>query len=250
MKRVAHVLPALAVALAACADAEAPTELQTLKAAAAGHGPGGAATYEVTVTNLTSTQPLTPPLAVAHRPALRLFRPGAPASHELQQIAENGNLDPMVALVAGHRHVADFAVAVAGDPPPLMPGASVTFTIEAARGAQRLSFVSMLICTNDGFTGLDAIHLPRRIGGTSTTEAGSWDAGTEINTEDFADLVPPCPVLTGVPSMDPGTGMTDPGLAENGVVRPHPGIAGDGDLDPGIHGWTDPVARVEVTRVG
>lgn len=250
MKRLAHLLPALAVALAACVDAQVPTEPRTQRAASAAHGPTGSATYEVTVTNLTSAQPLTPPLAVTHRPALRLFRPGAPASHELQQIAENGNLDPMIASIDGHEHVADFAVAVAGDPPPLMPGASVTFTIDAARGAQHISFVSMLICTNDGFTGLNALHLPQQVGSTIRVHAASWDAGTEINTEEFADLVPPCPILTGVPSSDPGTGMTDPSLAEDGVVHPHPGIVGDGDLDASIHGWTDPVARVEVTRVG
>ena len=29
-------------------------------------------------------------------------------------------------------------------------------------GAQFFSFVSMLICTNDGFTGLDTIKLPKK----------------------------------------------------------------------------------------
>ncbi|MDX1748163.1 MAG: hypothetical protein R3324_19690, partial [Halobacteriales archaeon] len=60
----------------------------------------------------------------------------------------------------------------------------------------------------------------------------------------------PCPVLTGVESDDEGTGMTDPDLAEDGVIRVHPGIQGDADLDPSIHGWTDPVGRIDIERVG
>ena len=42
-----------------------------------------------------------------------------------------------------------------------------------------------------------------------------YDAGTELNTEDFADIVPPCQGLIGVSSEDGGTGMSDPSLAED-----------------------------------
>ncbi len=62
-------------------------------------------------------------------------------------------------------------------------------------------------------------------------------------------MVPPCPPLTGVPSDDPGTGSSDPSLAEGGVIHHHAGIQGVADLDPEIHGWTDPVARIEIERV-
>ena len=108
----------------------------------------------------------------------------------------------------------------------------------------------MLVCTNDGFTGLDSEKLPERLGDELVFETAAYDAGSEMNTEDFADLVPPCPVLTGVPSSDPGTGMSDPGLAENGVIRRHTGVDGAADLQPGLHGWADPVARVTIRRVG
>ena len=43
--------------------------------------------------------------------------------------------------------------------------------------------------------------------------------------------------------------MSNPALAEFGVIAMHPGIIGGiDDLDPGIHGWTDPVAEVTITR--
>jgi len=35
----------------------------------------------------------------------------------------------------------------------------------------------------------------------------------------------------------PGTGMSDPALAEGGVIHHHPGIQGGADLLPAIHGW-------------
>lgn len=206
-------------------------------------------TYEVTVANLTGGQPLTPPLAVTHRRAIDLFEVGEPASYGVKEIAENGNLSPLVSTLEGSRHVSDLVIAVAGDPPPVLPGGSVTFSIAAEKGAQFLSFVSMLICTNDGFTGLDSKKLPERVGDQLVYETAGYDAGTEINTEDFADIVPPCPPLTGVASMDPGSGMSDPTLAENGVIRHHPGVSGGDDLQAGLHGWMDPVARVTIRRI-
>jgi len=249
------LLPVAALlAAAACGDMKEPTspELQLDPAFASANASDNAAdmrTYEVTVHNLTTGQPFTPPAAVTHRGAVDLFEAGEPASYQVMQVAENGNLGPLLMTLDESRHVSDVVVAVAGDPPPLMPGQSVTFDIEAEDGAQFLSFISMLICTNDGFTGLDGIKLPNQVGATAEYETGAYDAGTEINTEDFADLVPPCPALTGVPSTDPGTGMSDPALAENGVISHHPGVFGGVDLIPGLHGWTDPVARITITRL-
>ena len=72
---------------------------------------------------------------------------------------------------------------------------------------------------------------------------------TELNTEDFADIVPPCQGLVGVSSDDAGTGTTNPALAEGGVIRHHPGIQGGADLVPEVHGWHNPVGVVIVRRV-
>lgn len=211
-------------------------------------GPTFPGTFEVTITNLTSGQPFTPPLAATHGSATSLYVSGSPASTSLRELAENGNLGPMQADLDGSTDVAEVVIAVAGDPPPLMPGQSVTFSISADEDAPLLSFAAMLICTNDGFTGVDAISLPTQMGQQVTRDLDAYDAGTEINTEDFANLVPPCPPLTGQTSTVPGSGVSEPALAEGDVVRGHAGIVGGTDLLTGVHGWTDPVARITITR--
>jgi Spondin_N len=213
------------------------------------------ATYEVTITNLTEGQPLTPPVVATHRAATSVFTVGQPASFELKEIAENGNLAPMIAALASDKHVADSSAASAPLVPAGLPGSamfgdSVTLTVTASEGAKFLSFASMLICTNDGFTGVDSLRLPTHVGDGVTVRSAGYDAGTERNTEDFADIVPPCQGLVGVSSGEPGTGTSNPTLAEGGVIHHHPGIIGGADLVPGVHGWTDPVAEIAVERVG
>jgi hypothetical protein len=207
-------------------------------------------TYEVTIDNLTDGQWLTPALAATHRRATDVFDVGGAASFGVKEIAENGNLMPLQTALSADRHVSDVVVAASpSGPPPIAPATAVTFQITAEPGAQVLSWVSMLICTNDGFTGLDSVRLPRALGGTVTVDTAAYDAGTERNTEDFDDLVPPCAPLTGFGSQG-GTGSSDPTLAEGGVIRHHPGIDGDADLVPAVHGWSGPVASVEITRIG
>lgn len=215
-------------------------------------------TFEVTVTNLTSGQPLTPPVVATHRGAYDAFEVGSPAGEGVQQIAENGDGAPLLAELEASRHVDAFLqtgtgpLVPAGLPGSAMFADSVTFEITAGPGATFLSYVSMLICTNDGFTGSDALKLPNRVGDSVTSATLGYDAGTEINTEDFADIVPPCQALVGVTSEDAGTGVTNPALAEGGVIHHHDGIVGIADLVPEVHGWNTsaPVAEISVTRTG
>jgi hypothetical protein len=211
--------------------------------------------YEVTITNLTSGQPLTPPVVATHRGRHAVFEVGEPASVGVREIAENGNSAPLLAFLDADplNQFDAFAESTSGPlVPPGVPGdamfaQSVTLTLDGGK-AKRLSFVSMLICTNDGFTGSDSLRLPREVGKSVTRQTNGYDAGTEINTEDYADIVPPCQALIGDSSGEPGTGVSDPALAEGGVIHHHPGIEGGSDLKPGIHGWSDPVARIEVER--
>ncbi len=247
--RTALVAIAALVSGACSDDVTTPIEPQ-LAVAEEATGPAASASYRVTILNLSGGQPFTPPLAAVHRRPLALFEAGQPASSQLRQIAENGNLGPMTTLLGADGHVADLVVAEGPTLPPLLPGEQVSFTVTGERGARYLSVVSMLICTNDGFTGLAGHRLPMAVGDVAASDLMAYDAGTEVNTEDFADLVPPCPALTGVPSSDPGTGTSDPALAEGGVVHRHAGVSGSDDLDAGLHGWAGPVGRIEVERIG
>lgn len=249
-RMLASVTALLTLATTACATDSLTSNALDVEAGVRNRdgGVSSSRTYEVTIHNFTAGQPFTPPLAATHQGAADLFDLGAPASYGLKEIAENGNLTPLQTELLGSKHVSDVVVAIAGSPPPVMPGQSVTFMIDAKPGARFLSLVSMLICTNDGFTGVDAVRLPEDLGDTYTADLMAYDAGSEINTEDFSNLVPPCPALTGIAGAPPGSGMSEPALAENGVIAPHPGIAGTADLQVGLHGWDEPVAGITITR--
>ncbi|MGI9233535.1 MAG: spondin domain-containing protein [Woeseiaceae bacterium] len=213
----------------------------------------GGRTYKITITNLTAGQPITPPILVTHTRRTGIFTVGEEASKGIQEIAENGNGEPLLKALSHDPQVHEVVAGMA----PLVPannpggtefGSSATFKITAHGRARYLSFASMLICTNDGFTGLDSVRLPSH---RKTVYAVSYDARTEINTEDLADIVPPCQGLIGVGSedMDMGTGESNPMLAEDGIVIPHAGINGGVDLFPEVHGWGDPVTKIEIERV-
>jgi Spondin_N len=237
--------------------------------AVAGQAPAGASverTFEVTITNLTSGQPLTPPVVATHRSKNQLFKVGQPASVGVREIAENGNNNPLLAFLAADPfdRISAFTTAGMGpllpegtpggveDPPsgPEFPD-SVTFEITADDGANRLSFVSMLVCTNDGFTGANGLRLPSSVGQTVTAGTAGYDAFTEINDEDFAHIVPPCQPWIGVSSGEAGEGGSNPALAEGGVISHHQGIQEVGDLTIADHGWDidEPVAEISVTRI-
>ena len=243
-KRAAWVAAVLAALIAAALSVASPAAARD------------ATEYQVTITNLTDGQPLTPPAVATHSRPLGVFRVGSPASFEVKEIAENGNLGPLLDAFAASPF-ASSSLEAPGGPlvPDGLPGSAMfddttSFSITSSHGANYLSFVSMLICTNDGFTGVSGLRLPKRTGDSVTVLTNSYDAGTEINTEDFADMVPPCQGLVGVSSGEPGTGTSNPALAEGGVIHAHPGIAGIADLVPRVHGWTDPVALVTIEATG
>ena len=207
-------------------------------------------TYEVTITNLTTGQPLTPPLLVTHAKDIGFFTVGEQASEQLQQLAENGNAEPLATMLADKIGVADVVQGTAPLVPANDPGEtglshSETFTITTNGNARYLSVASMLVCTNDGIAGIDSIKLPMK---SKTVYAAGYDIRTEMNTEDFADMVPPCQGAIGVSSGEDGTGASNLELAEDGVVIPHPGIMGGEDLFSDIHGWQNPAVKIQIER--
>jgi len=213
---------------------------------------GGGSLYRVTISNLTAGQPFTPPVLATHNKKTGIFTVGEETSYELQQIAENGNNGPLVNLLSSDDNVR----AVVSRMTPIVPannpvgapfGSSETFEIWAGGKANYISIVSMLICTNDGFMGIDSVRLPSK---KRTVFAAAYDARTEENTEVYANMVPPCQALIeGINPPVGGTGMSDDALFEEGVVIPHAGINGGADLQSQLHGWGDPVAKIVIERV-
>jgi len=199
--------------------------------------------YRVTIDNL-SVQPLSPPVVATHQDSLSIFKVRAPSSAELQAIAEDGNQTPMYELLSNSKQVTE----VIGIGAPLAPKEATSFYIMALPG-NRLSLATMVLCTNDGFTGLNRTRLPKR--GAEIIMATGYDAGTEDNTELSVDIVDSC--STFVPTPLPG----DPNGNENHAVNTNPAeqiqhhrnIQGVGDLSVGDHGWNEPLAKITITHV-
>lgn len=202
------------------------------------------AMFRVTFENLTEGQPFSPPVIATHRSGIRMFRVGRSASSELEAIAEDGNQMPMVNLFK-RSHKVTQTVDVGS---PVFIGGMVMVDI-IGRPGDRLSLATMLICTNDGITGLDRAMLPSQ--GSAVYWLNAYDAGTEDNTEMSEDIVDPCSAigpthLSGDPNGNEDDAVdTDPHRA----IAMHPGIQGGNDLAVGDHGWNNPVAKVTITRV-
>jgi len=139
-----------------------------------------AASYEVSVQNLSSGSWFTPLLVAAHPAELSVFETGEPASAELEAVAEVGDINALQSALisAGANVVANPAGGLLG------PGQSVSFTLESngPRPHTRVSLAAMILPTNDGFIALDNVRLPRG-GHAATHYVPGYDAGTEGNSE-------------------------------------------------------------------
>ncbi len=206
---------------------------------------------QVEITNITHGSWFTPLLVVAHRAGVDLFEVGAAASEPLEKVAEAGDIADLQNLAEGFG-----ATTAVANQTPLGPGQTATVRLNA-QAQHRLSIVGMILPTNDGFVGLDALRL-RQLGSGRELYLNSYDAGTEINDE---LLIPGAGFnLPGAPG-DPGghagsgaSGLTSVEL--NPHIHAHPGVVGDSDpaggpsdFDSGVHRWQDPVARVVIRRV-
>jgi hypothetical protein len=191
------------------------------------------ADYEVTLENLSpaGSQPLSPPVLAVHSPTFRIFHLGGYASDELAQVAQDAVNGPLVNLLNNSSQVS--SVVVGGGAIP--PGASDTYNISAEGNYMKLSMVTMLVNTNDGFTGTDKLQLPQT--GSKTYYLRTYDAGSEENTELSAHIPGPC------------CGNPFAGNDTNEKIKFHPGILGVGDLDPTVYGWDEPVAKLTITRI-
>lgn len=151
-----------------------------------------AITLNITVTNNQSAGGIsfTPLYTGIHDGSFDAFNVGESASAGVEEIAETGS----AATLASERLAADAnsvgAVLASPDgPPPLQPGESSTVQIEVdANSAQYLTYLSMLLPSNDAFFGNDdALQIIGDDGaflGPQTIEITGndfYDAGTEVN---------------------------------------------------------------------
>ena len=208
-----------------------------------------AQSYLITLTDLTSGQPFSPPVFATHDSSVSFWTPGGTASNGIQQIAEQGNRVPLVNDLTPQigSGVRDLVTPLSS---PLLPGNSVSIYINADAAHPFLSSAWMLGRTNDTFAGQRGINL-LNIAGTQTFDLFALDAGTEVNSELAGDLI-----AFG------GNGRT----SENGTVHLSTGLRGIDHLDgnglgvdingvrtdiPSAWVWNvnSPAARVTITQV-
>ncbi len=194
--------------------------------------------YAIEVFNLSENQPLSPLAIILHHQGFHIYRPGDSATTALEQLAEGG--DPTVIQTSADT-LPEVLTSTAGTTPTL-PGASRRFTLKALAQDIQLSLAGMLVNTNDGFVGVDAIDLSQLLpGDTLNLKANVYDAGTELNTE----LMSTIPGLGGE-----GFNIT---RDDSDAISIHAGIISQADglstsgLDQS-HRFDNPAVRITVTR--
>jgi hypothetical protein len=162
--------------------------------------------FKITVTNIgmdtvltgqtaTGGQPLSPVFVSVSNSAFDIFDLGGIASNGIKKIAEGGDTTPLATFANSQLGGSVLSTTVLGGA-PFTPGGSVSGLVTADAGHDLLSFAMMLGHTNDSFLGESVTSMPIHLlgGGTplNTTIAifgtRAWDAGTELNTQNAADL--------------------------------------------------------------
>jgi hypothetical protein len=190
---------------------------------------------------------------MAHRVGFNPFIDGESASDGVELLAEGGDNSGLLAeAVAADEHLD--SASTSGPIPPLAlgdpngPSVEISFPANELDNA-RLSIVSMLVHTNDAFTGTNAFNISNmEVGQTIRLNAPTWDAGTEANSE-VAGLMP-----------GPDFGGEGFNAARDDVfdrVHFHQGVLTSASVESGLatadlteeHRFDNPTARVIITRI-
>lgn len=194
--------------------------------------------YRVELTNLTNAQPLSPPAAILQTMVFKAWSVGASASDALEILAESGDATDLLGSQSGTAKHASTDV--------LVPGGSAGFEIVGDDAKKHLTIVTMLVNTNDAFTGMTGVDLTALSKGESRVYLTSaYDAGTEFDDESAAHV--PGPAAGGEGFNAERDDVTN-------VVTLHGGVVGQEDDNLGsvlteAHRFDNPVMRVTVTRL-
>ncbi len=238
--RQAFALGLAATVLAACSDSDdavfTPTPAPT---------PPAMASFEVTVTNLTNAQPLSPVAVIAHQDGYAVFTIGSAATLGLEELAEGGDNSTLLSEAD-----ADAAVlTTASGAGPIGPGANETISFEVLESdlsGLLISVSSMLVNTNDAITGTNGIAVgDLQAGESMVLRTIAYDAGTEANNELATSI--PGPAGGGEGFNVARDDAFDRVAMQSGVVGAEDGFA-TSDLS-GQHRFDNPVASVRVERI-
>ncbi|WP_277750231.1 spondin domain-containing protein [Pseudoalteromonas sp. PS5] len=107
--------------------------------------------FSVSITNLTQAQPMSPIAVMLHQSG-HYFEVGNAASNELEKLAEGGDNSALLAQ--------SMTMSSSTTETPVGPGSTSTISIKSETLANlKLSLLTMMVNTNDGFSGLNAIDV-------------------------------------------------------------------------------------------
>lgn len=202
--------------------------------------------YDITATNLTAAQPVSPLAVALHQPALQLFSVGSAASLPLEMLAEAGDNSALLAALDAD------AMALASGAGVLMPGMSEQVSVsasllEADAEALSLSLVTMLVNTNDAITAINGADVTNlAVGDSMTLFAVVYDAGTEANSE-TADAIPgPAAAGGGQEGFNEARDDLNQVLMHSGVISADDGLATS--TLTGMHKFDNPALKITITR--
>jgi len=199
-------------------------------------------TYQVTVTNLTYAQPMSPVALVLHNEG-QLWSVGEMASVALENLAESGDNSAVLAE--------SIVLSGQGGAGLILPGMSemvdVSYTVSDENNAPTmLSLATMLVNTNDAFTGINALAVNNlAVGESISLTTSSYDSGTEKNSELMATIPGPAGGGTGE-GFNAERNDIDKVAMHSGIVS-----ADDGLMVSALtqaHRFDNPTLAVMVTR--
>ena len=195
--------------------------------------------YRIELLNLTNDQPLYPPAAMLHDGSFTAWQIGKPASDAIEVLAEGGNTSKLISLQQGNPTFTSKG--------ELHAGQSLSFEIGTNDpDISHLTLATMLVNTNDAFTGLTNIDLQgMKSGDKRVFLTPAYDAGTEFNDELAANI--PGPVAGG-------EGFNAERNDVTSVVTHHAGVVSkdDGNVQSGLtqaERFDNPVLLVRITRL-
>jgi hypothetical protein len=214
--------------------------------------------FNVKVTNLTHGMYLGDVQIAAHPQNQGVPISGDASGTGIQTLAETGDVSDLVAEFEANSTSPDLATLTDTGDGKTGPGESIAADFTSAAANVRLTILSKISPTNDGFVALNSIIIPTEPG-LYTFNMIAYDAGTEANDEVVyvgTDTVGVQGIaIAALGDMNTGTnGSGAAGPDNNTTIHVHRGVLGDdldssgiSDLDITTHRWLNPVARVIIT---
>ncbi|MGF1851496.1 spondin domain-containing protein [Vibrio satsumensis] len=197
--------------------------------------------YDVSVTNLTPNQPMSPLAVLTHNTSFDLFEIGQSASVDLEYLAEGGSNAELLALSDSDANVYQ---GISGNG-LILSGEQDMVSIRVDLNQEGyISVASMLVNTNDAFVGESGLSLKSlAVGDTFTMNMNVWDSGTELNDE-LAETIPG--PAGGGEGFNSDRNDTDVVSFHSGVISQDDGLATS--ALSGNHRFLNPGARITITR--